>query len=232
MKRHLRLLAAGAVLAALGQTAWAAPIDIAIDIDSTKVSGTDLSGPIVTQSGFTSWDLSNFASGGAGSTIVEDGITFQIFGTGNSATRVRPAGAGGEFEAITTDFLFNEGNGGQAVGLRISGLDVGLYGLQSWHFDSTGSVLNNPNAVQIELRNQGDPSGAPIVDNFLFGASPATFQMSVTEVGQVKEIIFREDSEFNRARLNGFTIRTIPEPTSLGIALLAAAAISLRRRST
>lgn len=190
----------------LGGPEHASAIDIAIDIDSTRTSATDTSGAINTQSGFTSWNLTNV--GTSGSTINVSGITFEIFGLADvNQSRVRPSGNGTGFNSVTTDFVFNQGGGG-GVGLRITGLSVGTYDMQSWHFDST---LDNSNEfVQIEVRNQGQTSPPPLVDAFAFANSPASFQVPVTAAGQVKEIVFREDSANNRTRLNGFTLTSPP----------------------
>jgi BNR repeat-containing family member len=185
----------------------ASAIDIAVDIDSTRISASDTSGTINTQPGFTSWNLTNV--GTSGSTITVDGITFEIFGlAAANQSRVRPSGNGTNFNSMTTDFVFNQGSNGAGVGLRITGLPVGTYDMQSWHYDST---LNNSNEfVQIEVRNQGQASPPPVVDAFAFANSPASFQVPVTAAGQVKEIVFREDSATNQTRLNGFTLTSPP----------------------
>jgi hypothetical protein len=80
--------------------------------------------------------------------------------------------------------------------------------MQSWHYDST--LTNSNEFVQIEVRNQGQTNTPPIIDSFAFANSPAAFQVPVTTAGQVKEIVFREDSANNRTRLNGFTLTSPP----------------------
>jgi hypothetical protein len=231
-----KIFAAALALAATGAPARlaAAPISIAIDIDSTRISGSDTSGPLVTQPGFVSWNLTNV--GTAGSTIVEQATTFEIFGlAAANQSRVRPAGGDGTAnDDLTQDFVFNDG-GSRAVGLRISGLDVGTYSMQSWHFDSG---VGNENFIQVEVRNMGDASGPPIVDMLPFGPTPASFQFQVTAAGQVKEIIFREDDaptatdsgDQNRARLNGFTLVTVPEPATAILLAMGLTALAAPRR--
>jgi hypothetical protein len=206
--RSRRRSAAGVALVLNASLFFAGPerasaIDIAIDIDSTRISASDTSGTINTQPGFTSWNLTNV--GTSGSTITVDGITFEIFGLATAnRSRVRTSGNGTALDSVTTDFVYNDGSGGAGVGLRIMGLPVGTYNMQSWHYDST---LNNSNEfVQIEVRNQGQASPPPVVDAFAFANSPASFQVPVTAAGQVKEIVFREDSATNQTRLNGFTL--------------------------
>lgn len=233
----MRMLFLAAAAAALAARAHAAPISVAIDIDTTRTSSTATGGTITTQPGFTSWDLTNVAT--SGTTIVEQGTTFEIFGlAGANQSRIRAAGDGTSNDALMADFVFNEGASGRAIGLRITGLDVGLYAMQSWHFDSDGGVRSNENWIQVEVRNQGGPA-TTVVDKFPFGSQAASFQFEVTAVGQVKEIIFREDdapgdvdpTDQNRARLNGFTLVTIPEPASLGLMLAAAlAGVAARRK--
>jgi hypothetical protein len=141
------------------------------------------------------------------------GITFEIFGLGAAnQSRIRTSGDGSSFDALTTDFVYNDG-ASAGVGLRITGLPIGNYNMQSWHYDST---LTNANEfVQVEVRNQGQPSPPPVVDNFAFSNSPASFQIPVTASGQVKEVVFREDSANNRARLNGFTLVSPAPPPEL-----------------
>lgn len=230
MKAHLVCLVAVFALVIPG-SAYAA-VNIAVDIDSTRLGSSDTSGALVTQPGFTSWDLTTVATSGNLKTI--DGLTFEIFGlAAANQSRVRTAGGGGgPYDALLADFVYNEGAAGRAVGLRITGLAVGTYSMQSWHYDS--STLTSENFIQIEVRNQGG-SSTILVDNRPFGTEAASFSFDVTEVGQVKEIIFREDDvatatdpvDSNRARLNGFTLT--PEPASLSLLLLAGG-LALRRR--
>jgi hypothetical protein len=238
MRRHLvitAVLAAAVFVTTFPAGSHAAPINISVDLDTNRTSGTAAgSPPFNTQTGFTSWDVTNV--GTSGTTIAIDGITFELFGL-NAAnqSRGRTTGSGDAFDNITRDLVFNEGAQGRGVGLRLTGLDVGTYEMQSWHFDS--AVMNVENFIQIEARDQGTSSGTPLVDMRPFGPTPATFQFSVTAMGQVKEIVFREDdvatatdpTDNNRARLNGFTIRTIPEPGSLALVVSACLVLCFRR---
>jgi hypothetical protein len=230
VRSHITCVAAVIALA-FGGSAFAA-VNFAVDIDSTRLSSSDTSGTLATQAGFTSWDLTNVATGG--NLLVLDGVTFEIFGlAAANQSRVRTAGGGGgPYDALLADFVYNESAAGRAVGLRITGLPVGTYSMQSWHYDA--STLTSENFIQIEVRNQGG-SATILVDNRPFSTEAASFSFDVTEAGQVKEIIFREDdaatatdpTDSNRARLNGFTL--VPEPASLTLLLLAAS-LSRRRR--
>jgi hypothetical protein len=230
MKAHLTCWIAIFALATSG-SAYAA-VNFAVDINSTRLGSSDISGTLVTQPGFTPWDLTTV--GTSGSTLALDGITFEIFGlAAANQSRVRTAGGGGgPYNALLADFVYNEGAAGRAVGLRITGLPIGTYSMQSWHYDA--SVMSTENYIQIEVRNQGG-TATVLVDNRPFGTEPAAFSFDVTEAGQVKEVIFREDdaatatdpTDSNRARLNGFTLT--PEPASLSLLVLAGC-FSLRRR--
>jgi hypothetical protein len=231
VKPYLASLVTAVALAFAGPVF--AAVNIAVDIDSTRLSGSDTSGTINTQPGFTSWDLTNV--GTSGSTLTLDGVTFEIFGlAAANQSRIRTSGGGGDYNSVLTDFVYNEGASARAVGLRITGLPVGTYSMQSWHYDA--SVMNSENYIQIEVRNQNE-SGSTIVlvDNRPFGTEPASFSFDVTAAGQVKEVIFREDdvatptdpTDSNRARLNGFTLT--PEPASLAL-LAFAASLAFRRR--
>jgi hypothetical protein len=239
MRRNLVITAAALaamLTAALSSNVAAAPINISVDIDSTRISGTNTTGTITTQPGFTSFDTTNVGTSGTMTTV--DGITFEIFGlAAANQSRVRTAGGGGgPNDSLLTDFVFNEGATGRAVGLRISGLDVGAYQMQSWHFDSDAGVRANENFIQVEVRNQGG-TGTTLVDSFPFSENATSFGFSVSTPGQVKEVVFREDdvattadpTDQNRARLNGFTIRTIPEPGSLVLIVAACLAACFRR---
>lgn len=226
------VVAALSVLALSAAGAGAAVIQI--DIDSTRLSGTNTTGTLATQPGFTSWDLTNVAT--SGTTITEQGVTFEIFGlNAANASRVRATGGGGADDSLLRDFVFNEGANGRAVGLRITGLAAGTYSMQSWHYDSDSTVTTTENFIKVEARDQGG-SATALVTKHPFGLTPASFSFTVTD-GVAKEIIFREDdaatatdpTDQNRARLNAFTL-AVPEPATAGILVIAAGALASTRR--
>lgn len=219
---------------------FAGPVNIAVDLDSTYALPSNGPSPLAvqTQPGFTSWDITYIDFAGATKSI--DGVTFTIFGLpGLMHSRYRNASTSADVpgDLLLRDFVFNEAEENCYIGLRITGLDVGTYAMNSWHYDGFSFVLQagNTNFIQIETRNQGQPSPPPVVDNFAFQMAPASFQFSVDAPGQVKEIIFREDSLKNATRLNGFTLTTIPEPTTAWLTTLSLATFThlpRRRRNT
>jgi hypothetical protein len=83
-------------------------------------------------------------------------------------------------------------------------------------------VTSTENFIKVEIRNQGDATTTTLLSKQPFSTSPITFSFDITSVGQVREVIFREDDaatatdavDQNRARLNAFTLVTVPEPAS------------------
>ena len=234
--RKLCVLASLVCVPCVASPAAAAVVDIAVDIDSTRLSATDVGGPLNTQPGFVSWALTDFTVTATEPSISEQGVTLRLFGLGNNLSRVRAAGGDGTGnDDLTQDFVYNEGAAGRGIGLRISGLDVGEYAMQSWHFDQV--VMNVENFIQVEVRDPGQASTI-LVDRLPFGSTPASFSFAVTEPGQVKEIVFREDDaptetdavDQNRARLNGFTLTNVPEPGWASMLAAVAAGLAVRRR--
>jgi hypothetical protein len=233
MKSCIALFIAAIALSTAGASV-AAPLNIAIDADTTRTSGSATGGTITTQPDFVSWDLTNVLA--QGTTIVEQGVTFELFGLGAAnKSRVRAAGSGDSFNALTTDFVYNEGSANAAVGLRMTGLPVGVYAMQSWHFDTDPNVVGTENFMKVEVRNMGG-TAATLVSKSPFSPTPIAFQFDVTDAGQIKEIIFREDDaatatdavDQNRARLNGFTLTAVPEPSAAGLLMFG---IALARRA-
>jgi len=167
-----------------------------------------------------------------------DGVTFEIFGL-NAANQSRirltgtppvPNGGGGPLNDLLADFVFNEGAEGRAIGLRISGLPVGTHSVQSWHSDQT---INPQEATQVEIRNQGqaqDPSQV-VLTGVPWGATPAEFLLEVRQPSEVKEIIFRESSTGNRARLSGFRLG-IPVELTLEVNTVTGATRLVNQQAT
>jgi hypothetical protein len=231
----------------------AAPIDVAVDLDSRNNLGTfNPSLPLTTQPGFSSWELM--------SALIphnEQGVSFLLFpwetggGTPLAGTRTRnllspgTGGGGGANDALLTDFVFadvppsllNNPRTNPAAGLRllISGLEPGRYRMTSWHFDS--GVVASANRIRIEIGNRMESKDVAI-PTFPLGTAPATYLFDVTALGQQKEIDFlvtlegnRDDPFFlARSRLNGFTLASVPEPASFVMITIVLPALVNRRR--
>ena len=197
----------------------ASAVLIQLDIDSTQ-NGT----AITTQEGFTSY---NAGSGAAGSppegAITLEGVTLTLFG-GLDGSRHRATGGGGTYDAVLRDFVFNDG-AGAGVGLRLEGLPEGVYDVQSFHYDAGAGITGT---IQVEVRNPGGTSTI-LADAVPFSTEPIRYQIVVDQPGETLELVFREDDDLNRSRLNGIIIQTVPEPTGAGL-LLGALGLGLRRR--
>ena len=201
-------------------TGSASAATIMLDIDSTQ-NGTS----ITTQQGFTSY---NAGSGAAGSppegSVVIDGVTLTFFG-GLDGSRHRATGGGGDYDALLRDFMFNDGTGA-GVGLRLENLPLGTYDVTSWHFDGGAGITGTS---QVEVRNPGGASTI-LVDAAPFSTTPLQYQITVDDPGEVLELVFREDDDLNRSRLNGIVIQPVLEPASAGLLVGSLGALGLRRR--
>lgn len=220
----VRILVAALLSLALAREASA--VVIMLDIDSSEGDRG-----IVTQEGFTSYDAGTGPfdpedrSPPEGS-IVIDGVTLQLFG-GLDGSRHRTTGGGGEFDSLLRDFVFNDG-AGNAIGLRLIGLEPGIYDVTSWHYDGAANV---PGTIQVEVRGSNPTLPSTVVrDAVPFSTDPVNYQITVSDPGQTIELIFREDDNLNRSRLNGIVIQTVPEPTAAGAILVGIFALGLRRR--
>ena len=223
----------GFVAACVVACGWtsAASADIKVDIDSSNTN------PVTTQAGFASFNAGSTATDAQTvAPLTVDGVTFTLFG-GLDGSRNRALNAtitGDPYESLLRDFVFNDATSttqGAGIGLRIEGLAVGVYDVQSFHYDA---AANTSGSVQIEVRDR-DVAGSTVilVDNAPFRPEPYAYQIEVTHPGQVLELVFREDDSLDRSRLNGFIIApAVPEPgtaASLG-ALVGVLGAGRRRR--
>src|SRR5688572_1945705 len=224
----MRLLVAG--LLSLG-AASASAVTIRVDVDSTYNNVAGTTNPIVTQPGFTSYDAGSGAGGATAERSIDiDGVTITFFG-GIDGSRQRNddvgGGGGGEYDALLRDFVFNDGNGA-AVALRLTNLPLGTYDVQSWHYDA---LAGTPGMTQVEVRNQGVANAVILANEVPFSPEPIRYQITVDQEGEVLELVFRDDdasTTTGRSRLNGFTIETVPEPTTAGVLLVGMAGLAFR----
>jgi hypothetical protein len=253
MRLTPRAVIIAAVLCICSGESHAALVNIALDVDSATSTG-NTPGPLgPTQAGFHSWNISNFHSQPLSTgTFTSQGVTFELLAlqpprssnflfdsvTHGSRHRWVEGGGGGPYNDVLADFAFAEGRPGTSLVLRITGLPVGTYRVQSWHYDAFTRAINT--LMQIEVGNkQGDVPGAGAllaVDHFPLSETPQSFFIEVTSPAQVKEIVFRNDNgpaEFTdvyRTRLNGFTLTSVPEPGAT--APLLCVLSLLKRRQT
>ena len=221
MKMRMLLTSAGCLVALLTIAVESRAAVIMLDVDSTQGGGA-----LTTQEGFTSY---NAGAGPAGSppegSITVDGVTLTFFG-GLDGSRHRATGGGGAYDSLLRDFMFNDG-AGAGVGLRLEGLPLGTYDVQSFHFDGGAGITGT---IQVEVRNPGGVSTI-LADAVPFSTEPIAYQVTVDEEGEVLELVFREDDDLNRSRLNGIMIQPVPEPGAAGALALGTMALSLRRRA-
>lgn len=207
-----------------------APNNIAVDIDSRDALFGFPPAAVETKPGFTSWDVTGISASGAAKVV--DGISLQLFGLSqvSSGSRYRTQTSGDvPGDVLQRDFVFSEGIPGAYIGLRVGGLEPGTYAMHTWHYDGFYFVLLDENFVEIEVRNQGESGGTKVADGLALGFTPAAFQFEITAPGQVKEIIIREDGPFRRSRLNGFTIASVPEPSTALLAVISMVGLRIRR---
>jgi hypothetical protein len=209
-------------------------INIAVDFDSSVgLSAIGVGGSIATQPGFLSWNANwafNYPASGPLTADLKtqffaQGVEFglQAFRPGPSGletpnflgSRDRPTFQG-QPDDLLRDFVFAEGAEGTFLHLTMSGLPAGTYRMTTWHYDSFFGSTAPAATMQIEVgdKQAGAIAAATtvVVDNFPLGTSPQVFEFQVDSSNSVKEIVFRSDNQFHRARLNGFALVRIPEP--------------------
>ncbi len=192
------------------------PSSTQFNIDSTEGGQ-----PLRTESGFTSLD----GTGGNGSSVVVDGVTFEVFSAGGSRNR------SSEPSDLTADFVFDDGVG-QAVGLTVSGLPDGIWEAQVYSFDSDFAAGDQ--IVGITQFAAGPE--LIFTDSFASNANdPFTFVFDSSSLPDGFGIFTRESNDVDRSRLNGLQLtmlQPVPEPASLAawFALgLVGAAVRWRR---
>jgi len=138
----------------------------------------------------------------SGASVSAGNLTFTLLGAGMDN---RNRSSGGD---LLKDFAF-----AQTLTLRIEGLPVGNFDVETWHYD--GGTFDG--AVDIDVREQGQSNGTRVVTGFAFSGtstSPASFQIS-SDGATTYEIVIRENpSTFRLTRLNGLRIRAAGSPVA------------------
>lgn len=195
-----------------------------IDIDSTLPAG-----PIATEAGWTSLD----ATAGNGSGVTIDGITFSVGSVDGS--RLRLASGSPNPNALTGDFIFDDG-AGQAVILFFGGagsLPAGLWQVDLYTYD--GSFPDGLGTQIVGYRTNGAET---IVSNAVLGdpVNPAISFSFTSDGVSAYDVFVRENSDFDRSRLNAVRLSYVPEPSTAVLAVLAAGGLAIfarrRRRAT
>jgi hypothetical protein len=153
---------------------------------------------------------------GSGSTVVIDGITFEVFSA--DGARVRLSGGLPNPNSLMADFVFDDGDG-QAVGLRFGSfanqgtLAAGTWRVEMWIFDATTTVGTQTVGYQTH-NSSGVSQGESIVNTAVEAdnASPAiTFDL-VADGASFYSVFTRDNSTFNRTRLNAVRITLLAAP--------------------
>jgi len=131
----------------------------------------------------------------ASSSVINQGVKFTLFGHRGSDTRDRQ-----DSSDLLTDFVFT-GSTNAGVGLRMESLPSGRYEVQSWHYDGDGY----PGRIQIEYRRRNGPATILLDRLDMQSREPARFLIE-SNGNDTYELVFREDDEHNRARLNGISL--------------------------
>jgi hypothetical protein len=211
-----------AALIATARIGTAAPI-YSIDIDSTAISGTDTSGPLSTEPGWTSLN----ATGGNGSGVTIDGITFSVGSVDGS--RIRLASGSPNPNALTGDFIFDDG-ANQAVILFFGGagsLQAGLWQVDLWTYDSLVPTGLDPQIVGYRTN-----AVETIVSNAVLGdpVNPAISFMFTSDGVSAYDVFVRDGSTFDRSRLNAVRLTYIPEPSTVALTAIGVGCLAWRRR--
>lgn len=172
-----------------------------IDIDSNFISGTDSTGPITTEAGWTSLD----AAGGENSQVTIDGISFRVASIDGSRVRVNTNGSLNP-NNLTGDFIFDDG-ANQALVLYFGGagsLPAGPWKAEVWAWDATSPMGD----LKIGYRT----SGAETIVNQ--NAQPHQLNPALTFIFEsngtsVYDVFIRENNSQDRTRMNAVRLTRV-----------------------
>lgn len=215
--------------ALLGLGLAAAPVQAvtyAIDINTEEANGTGIFSSTAT--GFSALNVNR--SDGTGSATI-GGITFSTGST--DGARVRGTIAAPTPNALTSDFIFDDGEG-QAVILFFGGagdLAAGQWQVDLWSLDVPSINATGPQIVG--LRTNAD-AGAIQTTSMEAGDTNSmdpTFSFTFTSDGvSAYDVFVRENNDSNRSRLNAVRLISVPESSSVLLSLLALPLVIRRKR--
>ena len=192
----------------------------AIDFDSTRLSSSNTSGTIDTETGFTSLDVTN----GGSATVTIDTIDFSLFTTAPNASRIRNGP-----NALTRDFIYEEGVANNAVGLKFGGagdLVAGTWRVEVWAWDS--NVAASLDSLIIGTRE--GISETIHTTTFAGSATDPFVATFVSDGTSAYDVFVRENNDTNRARMNAVRLTLIPEPSTVLLVALGVPVMLRRRR--
>ncbi len=193
-----------------------------IDIDSTDGGG----GPIETAPGWVSLDASG-ASNSA--TVTVNGVTFQPFSAAGS--RIRRSGGSPNPNALTSDFLFEDG-ANAAVGLLFGGagdLVAGTWEVDVYIWDADFPNIGN---MIVGYRENGSET---IISSLVTAdpTNPAITFSFVSDGVSAYDLFVRENNAGDRVRLNAVRLTLVPEPQAYALfafGLIGLILMHIRRR--
>jgi len=183
-----------ALAVALAGLAHAQPIRV--DIDSTHGGSA-----IVTESGWVSLD----ATGGNGSAVTTDGVTFTIYTAAGSRNRSGPSD-------LTRDFVYDAG-ANAAVGVIIDDLPAGTWQTKVWSWDDSFPTGIGDQTVGFRKNASGPPPSIVTTSAAVDPVNPvSTFLINADGTSQYR-VWLRENNSQNRSRLNAIALEQVAAPT-------------------
>ena len=177
-----------------------------IDIDSTDGGG----GPIETAPGWTSLNASGVSNN---ATVTVDGVTFQPASADGS--RVRRSGVSPNPNALTGDFVFDDGPG-EAVILKFGG--AGDLQAGTWQADVYINDAGAAPGTQIVGWRKNNAETIVSTSVSPHATDPAVSFQFTSDGTSAYDVFSRENNSSNRSRLNAVKL-TYLEPADLNVNL-------------
>jgi hypothetical protein len=214
MRATLIALCVLGMCAVFADGTWAATV-YKIDIDSQSLTGSDNSGPLSTEAGWTSLDATVPSENAE---VFIDDVRFWVSSTDGS--RIRMSDGSPNPNALTGDFVYDDG-GGQAVILNFGGagaLQAGIWEVDVYIHDAT----SDPGTQIVAYRTNGAET---IVSDSVTPdpVNPAITFRFESDGTSAYDVFARENSDANRSRLNAVQLTLIPEPSTIVLLVVGAA---------